>query len=122
MSDDPLHEFRKPLFSRLDPDLPEKYIDVTQLSEHNSEGIDENKKNKKITKWSRLKIIKENIEKQRAKRVRDALKHESDYIENVEDEEELIKNIEGYLRSKEYINAQRVKQVVFRIPESKIFT
>ena len=105
MSDDPLHEFRKPLFSRLDQDLPEKYIDVTQLSEHNSEEQDENKKKKKTTKWSRLKIIKENIEKQRAKRVRDALKHESDYIENVEDEEELIKNIEGYLRSKEYINA-----------------
>jgi hypothetical protein len=37
--------------------------------------------------------------------VREALKHESDYIENVEDEDELIKNIEGYLRSKEYINA-----------------
>ena len=28
---------------------------------------------------------------------------ESDYIENVEDEEELIKYIESYLRSKEYI-------------------
>ena len=103
MSDDPLHEIRKPLFSRLDPDVPEKYVDVTQLSEHNSE--DEGKKCKKITKWSRLKVIKERIQKQRAKRVREALKHESDYIENVEDEDELIKNIEGYLRSKEYINA-----------------
>jgi hypothetical protein len=59
MSDDPLHEIRKPLFSRLDPDVSEKYVDVTQLSEHNSE--DEGKKYKKITKWSRLKVIKERI-------------------------------------------------------------
>ena len=62
MSDDPLHDIRKPLFSRLDPDVPAKHVDITQLSEHNSEGgEDKQKKIKKITKWSRLKVIKERI-------------------------------------------------------------
>lgn len=108
MSDDPLHDFRKPLFSRFDPDVPEKPINETQLSDHHTSEDDELKQNVKLTKWSRLKNLKEQIEKQRSKRVREALKHESDYIENVEDEDELIKYIESYLKSKDYINAQRV--------------
>lgn len=108
MSDDPLHDFRKPLFSRFDPDIPEKHLNETQLSDHHTSEDDELKQNVKLTKWSRLKNLKERIEKQRSKRVREALKHESDYIENVEDEDELIKYIESYLKSKDYINAQRV--------------
>ena len=109
MSDDPLHEFRKPLFSRFDPDVPEKQINETQQSEHHTSEDEENKQNFKLFRRRRLKNLKERLEKQRSKRVREALKHESEYIENVEDEEELIKYIEGYLRSKDYINAQRVK-------------
>ena len=54
--------------------------------------------------------------------MREALRHESDYIENVEDQEELIKYIEEYLRSKEYIEGQKIQKGVFRIPESKVIT